>query len=186
MERFRPGVLFFNRLVEKGWEVWVLDNYSVPGTNERTYDGQLLYSAKYAGVSEAAQTLGERLARTARALTASRAGLAGIEAVCAVPYFGGNRSISVPHILATSIAAELGIPDRSDLVSKVRETAPAKGAPAAVVDPSQFEARWTAPERRVLLVDDVYRSGGTLASLAQALQTSNLIPVAGIAALRAT
>ncbi|MDA2989207.1 MAG: hypothetical protein O2815_09040, partial [Actinomycetota bacterium] len=62
MQRFRPGVLFFNRLVEKGWEVWVLDNYSVPGTNERTYDGQLLYSAKYAGVSEAAQTLGERLA----------------------------------------------------------------------------------------------------------------------------
>jgi len=186
MERFRPGVLFFNRLVGVGWEVWVLDNYSVPGTNERTYDGQLLYSAKYAGVSEAAQVLGERLTRTAKTVTAQRAKLAGIEAVCAVPYFGAKRPISVPHVLAASIAAGLGIPDHSNLVLKVRETAPAKGAPTAVVDPSQFEARWTAPERRVLLVDDVYRSGGTLASLAKALQISNVVPVAGIAALRAT
>ena len=185
MAQFRPGVLFFNRLVDARWEIWVLDNYSVPGTNDRTRDGQLMYEAKYTGNLGAARRLGERLAETSVALTKVRSKFAHVEAVCAVPYFGVDRPISVPHLLATSVAAALRVPDHSNLVSKTRETAPVKGAPSPVVDPTQFEAKWNAQERRVLLVDDVYRSGGTLASLAKALQKVNVIPVASIAAVRA-
>lgn len=182
----RAGVLFFNRLVDARWEVWVLDNYSVPGTNERTRDGQLMYQAKYAGNVDAAHRLSDRLARTSVALKSQRSTFAQVEAVCAVPYFGPPRPTSVPHLLATHIASALGVPDRSDLVHKVRATPPAKGAAAAAFDPDQFEVKWNTSERRVLLVDDVYRTGGTLASLAVALRCANLSAVAGIAAVRAT
>ena len=144
-----------------------------------------MYEAKYNGNLAAAQVLGERLAKAAAAVTAWRTRLAGVQAVCAVPYFGRERSISVPHVLATSIAAGLGVPDHSKLVSKVRDTVPAKGAPAAAVDASQFQTKWSASEKRVLLIDDVYRSGGTLASLATALKESGVTPVGALAALRA-
>ena len=178
--------MFFNRLVDARWEVWVLDNYSDPGTNERTPDGQLMNQAKYVGNVDAARHLSDRLARTAVALKSQRSTFSKLEAVCAVPYFGPPRPTSVPHLLAAQIASALGVPDRSDLVRKVRATPPAKGAAAAAFAPDQFEVNWTTSERRVLLVDDVYRTGGTFASLAVALRSANLSAVAGIAAVRAT
>lgn len=186
MTRFRPGVLFFNQRVQAHWEVWVLDNYSVPGTDQRTHDGQLMYEAKYTGNFDAAQRLCARLAQTSVSLASQRSTFSQIEAVCAVPYFGPSRAVSVPHLLATHIASALSVPDRSDRVHKVRATPPAKGASSAMFDHSQFEVKWDAPERRILLVDDVYRTGGTLASLAEALRLKNLTAVAGTAAVRAT
>ena len=184
--RLRPGVLFFNRLIGAHWELWVVENYSDPATAQRTPTGNLMYQAKYRGDFVASQQLGKRLAQTVRALTATRSSFSDIQAVCAVPYFGVKSPFSVPHLLASSIAEALNVPDHSKLVCKVRDTASVKGAPSAVFDPAQFEANWEALERRVLLVDDVYRTGGTLASLAKALQRSNVIPVAGVAAVRAT
>lgn len=182
----RPGMRFFSHLGPGRWDVWAIDNYFDPLTRERTGPGDLTYRAKYQTDSTAADRLADRVAEfTAGNHRARLFGFDTIEAVCAVPYHG-SKKLSLPHIIATRVAAAIGVPDLSSSATKTRATNPTKLVTNPVVDPSQFAVDWHHAERRVLVIDDVYRSGATLESLATQLRAAGVTPVAGVCATRAT
>lgn len=181
----RPGMKFFIHQGSPAWEVWALDNYTEPGARHRTQWGQATYDAKYAADTEAANRLAAAVASmVAETHRLPHSSIQSAEAVVAVPYFGTKR-LSLPHILSHAIADRLELAEHSNLVTKIKQTNPTKLAPAPAVDPTQFTVDWQSRARRVIIVDDVYRSGATLESLAVVLREHGVVPVAAICATRA-
>ena len=160
-----------------GLIVFAIDSHSVYG-EDKTSTGNLVYKAKpysdFAGGSrEAAEELGRQLAAITshfREEIRSRSvkELRMVDAVCAVPFLG-NRELSLPHVLAAHVAEALQVDDLSSQVTKTKDTNPSKFAVGFEVDETRFHAEPAIQSRRIALVDDVVRSGGTLASLARAL-----------------
>lgn len=185
----RPGMKFINRMGPDLWDVWTIDNYWDFGMSQHTQAGALTKQAKYSHdlytARKAADALGEQLAVVAvEQRKLERSQIYQAEAVVAVPFFGDKR-LSLPHVLAARVAMELGIADRSHLVSKIRATDPTKLVHKPVVDATPFAVNWSSRARRVLIVDDVYRSGATLESLAVALRAAGVTPIAALCATRA-
>jgi len=181
----QPGVRFFNSQGPKKWSVWVVENHWDHEQNRPTPTGQLTRQAKYGFDRTAAEQLAQNVAAVATFLASkNRFGDEPIEAVCAVP-FAGSKQLSVPHLLAEAVAKAIRAADRSHLVTKVKETDPAKLQQNPVVDPTLFRVEWNSRARRVLLIDDVFRSGATLESLHAAFRQHGIEPVGAICATRA-
>jgi len=197
-ERLVPGMKFFLRIPmanNETWkiDVWTIDNYTNFEIGEHTPAGDLVYSVKYGGDAQRAQRAADQvaavLADVGRVQSQSRHNgqpsvFSSAGAVVAVPFFG-DKALSLPHVLAAKAADTLNLEDLSDLVSKTRATDPMKLQTKPVIDPSQFAANWTSKVRSVILVDDVYRSGVTLASLALVLRDAGVETVAALCAARA-
>lgn len=182
----QPGMRFFSHLGRARWDVWAIDNYFDPLTRQRSHSGHLTYLAKYQADSSAADQLAQGVAEFALGNRKARLfDFHSVEAVCAVP-FHGHKTLSLPHVIASRVAAELGVPDLSSSATKTRATNPAKLVTDPEVDATQFSVNWTRTQRHVLVIDDVYRSGATLESLAAQLRAAGVTPVAGVCATRAT
>ena len=111
------------------------------------------------------------------------ADLGRVEAVVAVPFFG-FKQLSLPHLIASAISQALDIEDLSNKVRKVRPTDAAKQESNPVVDSSIFEVEPLSPGQRILLVDDLYRSGATLESLAVEVRRSSPRSLSGFCATK--
>jgi len=197
-DRLVPGMKFYLRIPTAGSEtwkvdVWTIDNYTNFELGEHTPAGNLVSQVKYGGDAQRAQRAADQvaamLADVGRVQSQSphtgRPSVFGIAgAVVAVPFFG-DKALSLPHVLAAKAAGTLNLVDLSGLVSKTRATDPTKLEKKPVIDPSQFAANWTSKVRSVILVDDVYRSGVTLASLALVLREAGVETVAALCAARA-
>ena len=181
----RPGSKYFNSQGPKKWVVWVVENHWDFEQGGLTPTGLLTRRAKYDFDRTAAVQLTRKVAALASALVRTdEFGDQPIEAVCAVP-FAGSKQVSVPHLLADAVVKAIRAADRSHLVTKVKETDPAKLEHSPEVDPTLFRIEWNSRARRVLLIDDVYRSGATLESLHAAFRKIGIEPVGAICATRA-
>jgi len=189
---FEPEpILFQNRIGGAGgWPIWVIDHhYSDEG---RTATGKLVYQAKYLHHETSMAELNEIIEATVNKILKlpslfsdpeHPADLRKVDAVIAVPFFG-PKAISLPHLIAKEICRALDIEDLSNKVRKVRSTSAAKQESKPVVDASVFEAELMPAGHRILLVDDLYRSGATLESLAVKVRSSGPRSLVGFCATK--
>ena len=133
----------------------------------RSEVGELLYRLKYSGdqsvVPEIAETAADFLRRWALPL----------DLVVAVPP-SKPRSVQPVHLLATELGRRLGVPFSRDLVTRTRAVPELKGIfeyddRMKALDGAHAVASGAVRGRRVLLFDDLYRSGATMNAVADTL-----------------
>jgi hypothetical protein len=173
VETGRHGTTGLERLDLGTVTVWYLESHTSWG--ERTKIGELVRLAKSYERSPGSPTIARDLALTAskwvkrRFLKPARSG--SLTAVMAVPHKPGRQGISLPLVLAEEFARELELP----------RIAPLEWLPGA---PDAKTARDVSLEdqlvvslnpvacadgERVLLVDDLIRSGNTIRAVARKL-----------------
>ena len=143
------------------------------------YDGPvvpLIWRYKYDGQMALGEPLG-RLMAEALAAGASDLGADSVDVVCAVPLHRTRlreRGFNQSELLAESVAAALSRP-LEPLLQRTRPTRPQVDVPREVRASNVRGAFAAAPDqaltgRRVLLVDDLFTTGATLAECARALR----------------
>lgn len=166
---------------------------------ERTAIGDLVYRSKYLDDPSARnQTaiVGRHIARqiaNADFKPHRRFGetdLGDVQGVVAVPFLQGKRSLaeSVPHVMAAAIAAELKIPDLSSIVRKTKETTAMKHSATTVniAESDWFDCSTRLTGKRLLVVDDVFRTGSTLRALGDCLYEHGARSLVGLCLAKAT
>lgn len=155
--------------------------------------GELVYRAKTydgdPGELWAANRLGDSMAAGARLAFGRRLfAIASVDLVIPVPAFPPKDPFNLPDVLAEAIAKEIRKPYRDDLLIKVAQTEPAKTTP-----PEKLEEQLRKAHRvngvlggeTILLVDDLVRSGTTLATIASLLLEAGSRTVGAFVATRA-
>jgi len=181
---WQPVLVDKRRSDPSQWFTWILSLHYQPGGIIRTDYGELLYQAKYQGNSESVQNLMlivQQSIRHIHALPISAPQL-NVDAVMAVPFYG-VKDVSLPHLTADVIAETLGIPNLSPIVVKIRSTQPAKIAP--IVNPTPFKILQELDGSRILLVDDLFRTGSTLESVSTKIRASGAKSVTGFCITKA-
>lgn len=135
---------------------------------ERSEMGQLLYRLK----SQGDPSVLEMIVNTVSDFVRSRD--LPVDLVVPVPPSRANRSIPPPLAVAEGVAARLGIPLCSDCVVKVKQTPELKNVRERSKRQKLLENAFRAggPDlagKKVLLIDDLYRSGATLSAVTSAL-----------------
>lgn len=177
-------ILEMNRKATRFWPVWIVDNHYDFEVGSRTETGKLVYLSKYQFDEQSCRKLSEVVSNAAKwaAEMPQRHGLVAVDAIMAVPYFG-DKQLSVPHRMAQTISAVLGVPDCSNQVQKVKQTEPAKTTPG-VLNPDAYRANLSSALERVLLVDDLYSTGATLESVALRLREAGVHDFVGFCATK--
>jgi predicted amidophosphoribosyltransferase len=155
------------------WFTWILENYTEFATGKQTPTGRLIHAAKYGGSLGAMTQLisiVDEWTLKPFMLGDRKAGLSKVTAVIAVPSLPA-KVISVPYRTSAAIARQLKVEEASNLVSKIRLTSKAKLG--SKLDPSAYEVEGDLTGHTVLIVDDVFKSGNTLESLAIQLRAAN-------------
>ena len=155
------------------WFIWILANYTDFAVSSKTPVGSLISAAKYDGSLGAMKQLisiVDEWTVKPFMLGDQKAGLSKVTAVVAVPSLPA-KVISVPHRVSASVAKKLKVEEVSNLVSKIRRTDKAKLG--SKLDPSAYEVAGDLTGHTVLVVDDVFRSGKTMESLAIQLRAAN-------------
>ncbi len=133
----------------------------------RSEAGELLYELKYRGDPSGVADLVEAAAGHLQGWAVP------LDVVVAVPP-SKHRAIQPVHLLGTGIAKRLGVPFRHDIVYRTRELPELK----SVYDYDErlrllAGAHATVPDsvlgQRVLLFDDLYRSGASMNAIAELL-----------------
>lgn len=165
------------------WPIWVIDHHYRDGC--RTAVGELVYRAKYLNDETSSAELKEIIKSTVKILTSLKhsANLCRVNAVVAVPFFGAKQ-ISLPHQIATVISQALDVEDLSNKVRKIKPTDAVKQEAKPVVDDSVFQADPVFQGQCILLVDDLYRSGATLESIAVNVRGSGALSLIGFCATK--
>lgn len=171
------------------WHTWVLsDHYepvSTPRGRQRTFLGDLIYRSKYYDDKSALEALVNAIRHCVRQLhrfPPQADALAAVTAVTAVPCYP-PKVLSVPHEIAKAAAAELGVPDISPSVVKTRETGAAKMSPS--LRPDAYQVRGRVVGEHVLIVDDLYRTGATLESVASQVRVAGAERIVGLCVTKA-
>lgn len=145
------------------------DEYSHPiFDTKRTELGELLYCLKY----RSDNSVVEEIVDTAAEFVASWK--PGVEIIIPVPPSRSGRLLQPVLVLAEMLSKRIGIPVRNDCVTKVKDIPELKNvydfderlrilAGAHAVQPS------LVANKKVLLFDDLYRSGATMNAIAAAL-----------------
>lgn len=140
-----------------------------------------VHAFKYNGLRELAMPLANRLVETLQVLNLP------VDALVPVPLFAdrlAERGYNQSDLLCQHVALKTGIPARSPLLKRNRETS--QQALLSEVDRRKnvrdaFVASADSNGLSVLLVDDVATSGSTLRECAKALRQQGAGPVYGIA-----
>jgi len=174
---------------EPAWHVWTLsDHYESEfhsGPRPRSYLGELVYLAKYLHDRAALEQLDIAVRHCTlqlRNMPARVDGLSKITAVAAVPC-NPPKPVSVPHRIASAAATALGVPDISASVVKTQRTDPAKVNAGLHRDAYRIDA--LRPGTSVLIVDDIYRTGATLESVAGHFRTAGANHIVGMCVTKA-
>jgi len=90
----------------------------------------------------------------------------------------------LPHQIATVISQALDVEDLSNKVRKIKPTDAVKQEAKPVVDDSVFQADPVFQGQCILLVDDLYRSGATLESIAVNVRGGGALSLIGFCATK--
>ena len=146
------------------------DEYGHPQfETARSEVGELLYRLKY----RSERALVKVLSLTASNFAESRKW--PVEIVIPVPPSRSGRGFQPVPLLAKAIAQNLGIPVSLDAVVKVKDTPELKSIyrleeRTALLQDAYAVVASEVSRKRVLLVDDLYRSGATLNAVAACLK----------------
>ncbi|OGX39899.1 MAG: hypothetical protein A3C53_05485 [Omnitrophica WOR_2 bacterium RIFCSPHIGHO2_02_FULL_68_15] len=153
------------------------------------YEGRLrkaLHAFKFGRRRHLNAVLGPLMARLAQR-HADR-----VDAVASVPMDRGAfkaRGFNQAELLSRAVAKDLGLPDLSRHVRRVRAARPQHFLPAAERRANVAGGFGARPDafagRHVLLVDDVLTTGHTASECAKALKTSGAVSVTVLACARA-
>jgi competence protein ComFC len=134
---------------------------------ERSQIGELLYRLKYqSDKSVIAEIVG---------LVMSFASFKTIDVIIPVPPSYANRPFQPVIEIAEAVGAKIGLPVRSDVVKKIKDTPELKNIEDFEERKKLLEGAFTVEPvgiltgQTVLLFDDLYRSGATLSSLTTVL-----------------
>jgi predicted amidophosphoribosyltransferase len=180
-----PVVRGIPRVDKAQWFAWVLSEHWDQNRGARSVIGDLVSNAKYHADSNSLSRLGPIVRHAAlqlRQLPNNIHSLAKIDVVMAIPFFG-SKTISVPHSVADEISEAFSIPNYSDLIKKKSSTGQAKLNP--VVNPNVYEALRRLDGLNVLLVDDLFRTGSTLESVAIKVREAGAKSVTGFCLTKA-
>ncbi len=174
------------RLSVQGFEGWALGYYRTRGwSNQRSEVGKLVFSFKYEG----RQSAGRELARRVLALL-GQGRLPATDLCLPVPHTGHGEKPGAAVELA-HLVADLGGPPADDtLLRKTRQTSFQKGLHTLAqkrynVDGAFEVARTEAVcGKRILLLDDLFDSGATMAEAAKMLRIAGAAEVHLLAAAR--
>ena len=168
---------------------WALCIYRRPGDDAPTETAaSLLHALKYEGDTPAARRLAYLMARLVR----DRAYLQPCRVIVPVPPTDPADDSSPAVLLATAISRLVGRPMVRALVSASAERVPQKelasGEEKGRNIAGAFEVVDAAAirDRRVLLVDDIFDSGATMAEAANTLRGAGAADVRLLAAVRTT
>jgi predicted amidophosphoribosyltransferase/DNA-binding NarL/FixJ family response regulator len=173
------------KLLYGAWHVgFALDSHSkyVGAQNVRTELGDLMYRFKYG----AEPALGETLAARAAEFIAAHPDLQA-DVIVPIPSTKKDRAYDPVPMLAQLISSRVGIAVNDTLLVKARATEPQKEMVnlAQKMDNVTGAFRVAAPNavrgKRVLLLDDLYDSGTTLAEATRALLASGAREVCALA-----
>lgn len=174
---------------EPVWHTWALSDHYQGGfqsdARSRTYLGELVYRAKYQHDRAALEQLDIAVRHCTlqlKNMPPQVDGLAMVTAVAAVPC-NPPKAVSVPHRIAAAAAAALGVPDISAAIVKTQRTDPAKVH--AGLHRNAYRVQTLRPGSSVLIVDDVFRTGATLESVAGQLRAAGATHVVGMCVTKA-
>jgi hypothetical protein len=151
----------------------------VKGKLRHTRAGRMVHDFKYQGRRE----LAEPLARMVSALVMTDPAYAGVEMIAYVPATSAGRDYDPVSLLAHRLAAQLGI-EAVGALAKVRATAPQKDMQtqaqkeANIAGAFAVRSQESVRGRRVLLLDDLFDTGATLAEAWRALRAAGAAEVA--------
>ena len=135
----------------------------------------------------------EGWSRVAEAMAAAMRGLEPLtQGVCLIPVPLGarrlrSRGYNQSERIASAIAADLGVPVRNDLLRRVRET-PTQTALTPEARHANVAGAFQAgmvQGLRLVLVDDVFTTGATLAAAGAALRSAGAVRVEAVTFARA-
>lgn len=184
MDRIRlVNYILEKKLVVCSW-AWIVDLYFDAVCSDRTFMGELVYRSKYQAEASALDRLVTTMKHAALQLQKFPLNdLGSVTCVAHVPSNPPKVPFSVSSALASGVANGLGIEDISC------ELAKKAGVPAAKhgATPSSDWFIVTGPldGERVLVVDDVFRTGATIDAVAGALTTAGAAQVVGLCAAKA-
>lgn len=160
---------------------WALDYHSRIEDNEweRSHTGHLLYKLKYEDSREALLKLGARLVQFCR----TRPDISDVDALVPIP--PSTRRSSDPVLaLARNLGRALNLPTLP-LLEKIRPTAPQKDMHTLAQKQRNVSGAFVLARpvkgRRLLLIDDLYDSGATLAEAARVLRSGGAIKISALA-----
>jgi adenine/guanine phosphoribosyltransferase-like PRPP-binding protein len=168
-----------------------MDWYKVPADDidprkwRNTPDGERVHVGKYwTGSPQATAAAGRALVGRILGAVHRHLGLASADAVVAVP---GHDSayVSFGEQLGASVARGLGVPLIKTATQREFRP-PAKDLPGSGIQAlrGEFSIPANLAGAVVLIVDDVFRSGGTLSSVALAAQRAGAARACGLVAVR--
>ncbi len=153
------------------------------------HDGKLrsaIHALKYEHARAVAEPLGERLAACLADLHWP------IDLIVPVPLHQERlrtRGYNQAEMLARALSHRVGVPCRADIIARVRDTQSQVGLNAAErqqnVQAAFAPVGESLPDLVVLLVDDVYTTGATMAACAEAVLRAGAHAVYGLTAAAA-
>ncbi|MFW6159505.1 MAG: ComF family protein, partial [Planctomycetota bacterium] len=134
----------------------------------RSEMGELLYRLKFGNDMSVLTIIVTAAARFVRSIDLAP------DLLVPVPPSKMARGLLVPPAVAEGVGARLGVPVRPDAVVKVKQTPQLKNVEDRkerldLLDGAYRASRDELGGKRVLLVDDLYRSGATLRAVTNAL-----------------
>ena len=167
-----------------GDPIWVIDKYMDIGVG-RTVVGELIYQIKYAQNLKKDEELKVVVKHSVLQLTKfpdDVRSLRQIDAVVAVPTSAGKLN-PLPRLIASTVRDALDISDWSDKLTRIGDDGPAKTGNS--VTPSMFRVETSMTDRRVLVVDDVYRTGSTIGAMSTCLRSAGVRSIVGLCLAKA-
>ncbi len=162
---------------------WALDQHTVHGTtgDSASFDPPVL-DPEHAGIGEALFRLkfrddlkqAEPIAQTVAAFIRGRSELADIAAIVPVPPSEWRRSYQPVEVVTARVGELLRLPAPGDYLLKTKPTKPLHGITDKRPRPAELNDAFAIMDkgfanRHVLLFDDIYRFGQTLAAATVAL-----------------
>jgi len=164
--------------------IWAIDRYMDVGVG-RTVVGELIYQIKYAQNLKKIDELKVVVKHSVlqlRNFPDDVRSLRQIDAVVAVPSSAGKQN-PLPRLIASTVRDVLDIPDWSEKLTRIGSSGPAKTGNS--VTSSMFRVETSMTDRRVLVVDDVYRTGSTIDAISARLRSAGVYSIVGLCLARA-